>query len=94
MSTYPFNPRQGPIIIQGEVTSPNGTTYLRLALDTGATTSVINLADLVSLGFDPTQPFRQIHLTTGSFVGAVPVFALTRLGALGQNRFFSSGTRS
>jgi hypothetical protein len=42
---------------------------------------------LCKLGFDPAQPFGQVHLMTGSAVGVVPVFALTRFSALGQHRF-------
>jgi hypothetical protein len=88
MNSYAFNPKQGPIIIKAEATGPNGTTTLNLALDTGATTSVIDLSRLVVLGFDTAQPYGRTHLTTGGFVGVVPVFMLTRLGSLGQNRFF------
>lgn len=88
MSTAAFNPRQGPVVVEAEVTGPNRTNFLKLAVDTGATTTVIDLADLVILGFDPAQPYGRTHLTTGSMQGVVPLFALTRLGALGQNRFF------
>jgi hypothetical protein len=87
MSTYPFNPRQGPIVIDAQATGPTGTVDLKLMLDTGATTSLIKLATLVYLGFDPSQPLRRIPMTTGSTVGIVPTFPLTRLSALGQHRF-------
>ena len=43
MSTFPFNPRQGPIIVEVQATGPAKTTDLKLLLDTGATTSLINL---------------------------------------------------
>jgi hypothetical protein len=88
MSSYPFNPRRGPAIIQAQATGPNRTTYLDLAPDTGATQSLINLSHLLYLGFDPAQAFGHTHMTTGSFVGMVPTFMLTRLGSFGQNRFF------
>ena len=57
------------MLIQAEATGPNGTTNLNLVLDTGATQSIINLRDLVILGFDPAQPFGRTHMTTGSFIG-------------------------
>jgi hypothetical protein len=87
MSTYPFNPKQGPILVKAEATGPTGTINPTLALDTAATQSVLKLAQLLYLSFDPTQPLRQVRMMTGSAVGLVPVFALTRFSALGQDRF-------
>ena len=66
---------------------PLGSLVLRLILDTGATTSVIKLVALRSLGIDPDQPARQITMATGSGIGLVPLVILTRLTALGQHRF-------
>jgi hypothetical protein len=87
MSTHVFNPKMGPILVEAEATGPTGSTNLKLVLDTGATTSLIRLACLARLGFDPNQPDGHLHMTTGSSVGIVPVFALTRFSALGQNQF-------
>ncbi len=87
MSTYPFNPKQGLILVEAQATGPNGTADLKLLLDTGATTSVIKLKTLIYLGFDPGHPMRRVQMTTGSAIGTVPVFALTRFSALGQHRF-------
>src|SRR4051812_8904459 len=56
-------------------------------LDTGATTSLINLATLLSLGFDPDQSAQQMVMTTGSTTQIVPIVVLTRLSGLGQHRF-------
>jgi hypothetical protein len=87
MSTYAFQPKQGPIVIRAEATGPNGTINLNLALDTAATLSLIRLTTLLQLGFDSNQPLWRVRLTTGSAVGTVPVFALTRFSTLGQVRF-------
>jgi hypothetical protein len=87
MSTHLFNANQGPILIKAELTGPARSSRLNLALDTAATTSLIDLAILTLLGFDPNQPLRRLQMATGSAVGIVPVFALTRLSALGQHRF-------
>jgi hypothetical protein len=56
-------------------------------LDTGATTSLVNIKALLYLGFDPNQPLRGLRMATGSSVGIAPVFGLTRFSALGQHRF-------
>ena len=55
-----------------------------MVLDTGAAMSLIKLATLVYLGFDPEQPLRCIRMTTGSTIEDVPVVALTRFTALGN----------
>ena len=41
---FSFDPNQGLIIIQAELEEPSGTVLLRLALDTGATGTLINVA--------------------------------------------------
>lgn len=87
MSSYPFNPKHGLILVEAQATDPNGTADLKLLLDTGATTSVIKLKTLSYLGFDPNHPMRQAQMATGSAIGSVPVFALTRFSASGQHRF-------
>jgi hypothetical protein len=87
VSISSFNPRQGPIVVEAQATGPTRTADLKLVLDTGATTSLIRLSSLLYLGFDPNQALRRLRVTTGSAVGTVPVFALTRLSALGQHRF-------
>lgn len=81
MSTHPFAPRHGPIIVDAEATGPNGVVSLKLLIDTGATTSVINLVNLLYFGFDANQPFRRLPVTSVYTVAIVPVFALTRLSA-------------
>ncbi len=87
MSTHSFNPKRGPILVEAEATGPTGSTSLKLLLDTGATTSLIKLVLLLQLGFDLAQPIRRMRMATGSAVGMVPVFELTRLSALAQHRY-------
>jgi hypothetical protein len=87
MSNHAFNAKGGPIFVRAQASGPAGSINLNLALDTAATVSVVDLANLIHLGFDPTQPLRRLRMATGSTVAIVPVFALTRLSALGQHRF-------
>src|SRR3954467_14549161 len=51
--SFAFEPKAGPIFVEGEITGPTRSTAVRLILDTGATTSVINSRVLIGLGFDP-----------------------------------------
>jgi hypothetical protein len=86
MSVHQFQPGPGPILINVTATRPAGTTNLKLVLDTGATTSLIDSTTLLLLGIDLNQPLRRVQMTTGSSVQVVPIVALTRLGALGRHR--------
>jgi hypothetical protein len=44
--SLPFDPQQGLIIVRTELWGPQGSAVLRLALDTGATATVVNIAML------------------------------------------------
>ena len=51
--SFSFDPQQGLIIVPAELWGPSGSAVLRLALDTGATGTVVNTGMLVALGYDP-----------------------------------------
>jgi predicted aspartyl protease len=87
VSRFAFQAGHGPILVDAEITGPFGTVGLRMALDTGATTTVVDRTTLLSLGFDPDQSGQNIPIVTGSATLRVPVVVLTRLTALGQHRF-------
>jgi predicted aspartyl protease len=59
---------------------------LRLALDTGATTSLVNVAMLVGVGYDPALAPARVQVTTGSGVEYAPRVTLSRIRALAQER--------
>jgi predicted aspartyl protease len=84
---FSFNPHAGLIVVRAELTGPGGSGILQLALDTGATTTLINVAMLVALGYDPALSPDRIQVTTGSGVEFVPRIDLQRLTALGLERY-------
>ena len=59
--SVPFAPQSGLIIVPAAVDGPSGSGVLRLALDTGATGTVINVGMLVALGYDPALTPQRIH---------------------------------
>jgi predicted aspartyl protease len=85
--TFSFDPHRGLIILQAELTGPSGSGILQLALDTGATTTLINVAMLVAIGYDPGLSTDRVQVTTGSGVEFAPRVELQRLTALGQERY-------
>jgi hypothetical protein len=66
--TFAFDPQSGLIIVRAELTGPSGSGVPRLALDTGATTSLVNVAMLVAIGYDPALTRERVQVTTGSGV--------------------------
>lgn len=82
--SFPFDPHQGLIIVSAELWGPNGRAVLRLALDTGATGTVVNTGMLVALGYDPALIPDRVQITTGSGVEFVPRVLLDRIMAMGQ----------
>ncbi len=84
--SIPFDQQPGLIVVHAELWGPSGSAVLRLALDTGATGSVVNVGMLVAVGYDPALVPDRVQVTTGSGVEFVPRVKLDRLLALGQER--------
>lgn len=84
--SLPFNPGEGLIVVPTRVHGQAGDAIIQLALDTGATGSVINWDILVLLGYDPAALPGRVQMTTGSGVEFVPRIAVQRIEALGQER--------
>jgi predicted aspartyl protease len=84
--SLPFDPAHGLIIVRAAVDGPSGSAILQLALDTGATGTLINMGMLVALGYDPALIPERIQVTTGSGVEFVPRVSLDKIVALGQER--------
>lgn len=82
----PFNPHRGLVVVHGEVFGPSGSIVLRLALDTGATRTMINVAPLATIGYDPSLAPDRVQVTTGSGVEYAPHVPVIRIKAMGQER--------
>lgn len=84
--SFPFNAHRGLVNVTVRVTGPSGSLILRLALDTGATRTVINVSSLATAGYDPALAPVRVRVTTGSGVEFVPRLPLLKIAALGQDR--------
>jgi predicted aspartyl protease len=82
-----FEPRHGPIVVKAEVTGPANGATVRLILDTGATTSLLEESVLIALGYDLASVTDRVVMATGSLVTSVPRVVLTRFSALDRHRF-------
>jgi hypothetical protein len=84
--SFPFNAQKGLVLVDAEVTGPLGTAPVSLALDSGATYSIINSPTLVALGYDPALFPNRLPVTTGSGIVFVPRIPLVKIRTLGQER--------
>ena len=81
-----FDAHQGLIVIAAELHGPSGNAILRLALDTGATSTLLNNSLLIAAGYDPAESEDRVEITTGSGVEYVARVTVRKLTALGQQR--------
>ncbi|MGH7171506.1 MAG: aspartyl protease family protein, partial [Gemmataceae bacterium] len=63
-----FHAQRGLIFIPAELEGPSGNVQLRLALDTGASRTLIRTRSLVRAGYDPPQAQIYVRVTTASGV--------------------------
>ncbi len=81
-----FDPQRGLIAVPTRIWGPSGDVVARLALDTGATRTLVNWDLLVFTGYDPAGVRPRVHVTTGSGVEFVPQVSVDRVQALGSER--------
>jgi len=82
--SFRFDPTEGLIVIPTKMFGPAGDTVVRMALDTGATGSLVNWDVAVFLGYDPAVVTERIQMTTGSGVEFVPQIIVEKIEALGH----------
>jgi hypothetical protein len=77
-----FNPKEGLIIVPTRLFGPNGDAIVHLALDTGATGSLINWDVAMLIGYDPAIVRDRVQVTTGSGVEFAPRIKVFKIQAL------------
>ena len=83
--TIKFDPAQGLIIVPTRLYGSKGDTIVRLALDTGATNSVINWDVAMLLGYNPASVRERIQMTTGSGVEFAPRIVIKKIEVIGKS---------
>jgi predicted aspartyl protease len=81
-----FDTRLRLVVVRAEIDGPSGTGVFRFALDTGASTTLINASLLTALGYDPSLANERIEITTASGVEYAAVLPIRRIHALGRER--------
>jgi hypothetical protein len=76
--SVPFAAASGLVVIRAELVGPAGSANLRLAVDTGATSTLIGAGMLVAIGYDPALAPDRVQITTGSGIEFAPGSRWTR----------------
>src|SRR5438094_8299444 len=74
------------IVVEARIVGPAGDAISQLALDTGASSTVIGWNVLDMVGYKPADAIGQVEMTTGSATQLVPKIKLNQLDALGKRR--------
>lgn len=83
MRAFKLDARQSVIICHAEIIGPRASLSLRMALDTGATYTMIPVEAAVVIGKEPLRSRRRIEIATGSGVEYVPLVKIPLFKAFG-----------
>ena len=83
--SHSFDAGQGVVVVPAELYGPAGSVVLHLAVDTGATQTMINVGLLAFAGYDPSLVPDRVQVTTGSGVEYAPRVPVERIEALGRS---------
>ena len=86
MNGYTFARLRGPILVEASASGPGDSADLRLILDTGATTTLLNENIVRFLGLNPDEPASRANITMTGSIETCPIVTLNRLTAFGQHR--------
>ena len=84
--SHPFDPARGLIVVRTELHGPLADVGLNLALDTGASQTMINVIPLTLAGYLPGGAEEHVEITTGSGVAYAPRVPVLRVSALGHEK--------
>ena len=84
--SFSFDPAKGLIVVPTRFWGPAGDVIVRLALDTGATGTMVNWDVAILLGYDPAVQEKRIQVTTGSGVEYAPRVEVLKIEALERTR--------
>ena len=84
--TLSFNPTGNLIVASVRLFGPARDVRARLILDTGATRTMVSREIAVDLGYDLAAAGERSQVITGSRIETMPIIAIDRVVALGQER--------
>ncbi len=84
MTAFPLNLNQNLISCLALLKTKNKKISLKMALDTGASLTMVSFDSATAIGIDPAQSNRKVNVTTGNGVIWAPIIIIPRFQTLGQ----------
>jgi predicted aspartyl protease len=81
-----FDAKQGLVVVEAELTGPHRAIFLWLAVDTGATSTVIDADHLRVVGYDPATAINRTPVMTTSGIQHAAIIPIGSLYALGHRK--------
>ena len=81
-----FDSTRALIVVRARLQGPTRDVGLNLALDTGASQTMVNVLPLTLAGYLLDAATEHVEITTGSGVAYAPRLPVSRIGALGQEK--------
>ena len=83
---HAFDPARGLIVVRAELHGPSAEIGLNLALDTGASQTMVNVLPLTLAGYLLEAATEHVEVTTGSGVAYAPRLPVSCFSALGHKK--------
>ena len=83
---FSFEPEYGLVYVRVKIVCGERDMILNLALDTGASATMISTKRLAEVGYDLDKPEDEIYITTGSGLIFVPKITIEKLMSLGETK--------
>lgn len=83
---FKFNADYGLVYVRVKVVNDDREVILNLALDTGASGTIISAKKLREVGYNLDNPEDEVYITTGSGLIFVPKITIDKLKALGKEK--------
>lgn len=83
---FSFKADYGLVYVRVEVSRDDREAILNLALDTGASATIVSAKKLAEVGYYLDKPEDEIYITTGNGLIFVPKITIEKLTALGKEK--------
>jgi predicted aspartyl protease len=83
---FSFEPEYGLVYVRVKIVCGERDMILNLALDTGASATMISAKRLAEVGYDLDKPEDEIYIATGSGLIFVPKITIEKLMSLGETK--------
>ncbi|MBI3008732.1 MAG: retroviral-like aspartic protease family protein [Candidatus Omnitrophica bacterium] len=83
MGKFKFDITEGVILCKAKITNKRQSLFLKLAVDTGASFTMISIENALAIGIDPSKSMRHIEITTANGIVFAPIIRIPSFKCFG-----------